>query len=106
MVVVVHVDDNLAHAKDQATMKRFATELGSKFNVKLMVETFGIEKASRTSAFSRVPTLSKADKPQTSDEKGGTVEIPYREAVEVLMWTAKITRPNIVCAVHAAPRLC
>ena len=28
MVVVVHVDDILAHAKDQATMDRFAAELG------------------------------------------------------------------------------
>ena len=30
MVVVVHVNDNLGHAKGQATMKRFATELGSR----------------------------------------------------------------------------
>ena len=34
MVVVVHVDDILAYAKDQATMDRFATELGQKFNLK------------------------------------------------------------------------
>ena len=32
MVVVVLVDDILAHAKDQATMDRFAAELGQKFN--------------------------------------------------------------------------
>ena len=31
MVVVVHVDDILAHAKDQATMDRFAVDLGQKF---------------------------------------------------------------------------
>ena len=34
MVVAVHVDDILARAKDQATMERFAAELGRKFNLK------------------------------------------------------------------------
>ena len=34
MVVVVHVDDILAHAKDQATSNRFAVELGQKFKLK------------------------------------------------------------------------
>ena len=36
MVVVVHVDDILAHVKDQATMDRFAAELGQKFRLKDM----------------------------------------------------------------------
>ena len=36
MVMVVHVDDILAHAKDQATMDRFAAELGQKFKLKDM----------------------------------------------------------------------
>ena len=36
MAVVVHVDDILAHAKDQATMDRFAAELGQKFKLKDM----------------------------------------------------------------------
>ena len=36
MVVVVHVDDILGHAKDQATMDRFATELGQKSKLKDM----------------------------------------------------------------------
>ena len=36
MVVVVHVDDILAHAKDLATMGGFATELGQKFKLKDM----------------------------------------------------------------------
>ena len=31
MVVVVHVDDILTHANDQATMERFAAELGRTF---------------------------------------------------------------------------
>ena len=34
MVVVVHVDDILAEAKYQATMDRFAAELGQKFKLK------------------------------------------------------------------------
>ena len=36
MVVVVHVDDILAHAKDHATMKSFAAEFGKKFKLKDM----------------------------------------------------------------------
>ena len=36
MVVVVHVDDILAHGKDQAAMDRFAAELGQKFKLKDM----------------------------------------------------------------------
>ena len=36
MVVVVHVDDIYAHAEDQATMDRFAAELGQKFKLKGM----------------------------------------------------------------------
>ena len=36
MVVVVHVDDILTHAKDQATMDRFTAELGQKFKLKDM----------------------------------------------------------------------
>ena len=36
MVVVTHVDDIRNHAKDQATMERFAAELGKKFKLKDM----------------------------------------------------------------------
>ena len=36
MVVVARVDDILTHVKSQATMERFATELGRKFNLKDM----------------------------------------------------------------------
>ena len=56
MVVFMHVDDILAHA--QATMKRFAAELGEKFKEKPVVEKFVVEKAWRTPASSGVPTLS------------------------------------------------
>ena len=106
MVVIVHVDDNLAHAKDQATMERLTAELGSKFKVKSMVETFGVEKANRTPASSGVPTLSKLDKLQASEEKESIVKIPYREAVEARMWTVTTTRPYIACAVRAVTGCC
>ena len=59
MVVFMHVDDILAHA--QATMGRFTAELGEKFKLKSMVEKFGVEKARRTRASSRVPTLSPSE---------------------------------------------
>ena len=55
MVVFMHVDGILVHG--QATMERFAAELGEKFKMKSMVEKFGIEKARRTPRSSRVPTL-------------------------------------------------
>jgi hypothetical protein len=41
MVVVVHVNDILAHSKDQATMDRFAAELGHKFKLKDMMSEAG-----------------------------------------------------------------
>ena len=56
MMVFMHVDDILAHT--QVTMERFAGELGEHFKVKSMVEQFGVEKARRTPAFSRVSTFS------------------------------------------------
>ena len=58
MVVVVHVDDILAHVP--ATMERFPAELGGKFKVESMVEKFGVEKASRRPASSGVPALSQS----------------------------------------------
>lgn len=41
MVVVVPVNEILVEAKDQATMERFATELGRKFKFKDMVDDKG-----------------------------------------------------------------
>ena len=58
MMVVVHVIDILAHAKNKATIEKFAAELGEKFKVKSMVEKFAVEKASRTPASLGAPTLS------------------------------------------------
>ena len=56
MVVFMHVDDIFAHA--QVTRERLASELGEKFKVKSMVETYGVERARRAPASSGVPTLS------------------------------------------------
>ena len=55
MVVFAPVDDIL---RAEATMEGFAAELEEKFKVKSMVEKFGNEKASRTSASSGVLILS------------------------------------------------
>ena len=135
MVVVVHVDDILAHAKDQATMDRFAAELGQKFKLKdmgdaryymgchikrnrkarelkldqhlymeSMVKRFDVKKVTKRPAASGVPTLSKADEPWNPEEKEKMRKFPYREAVEALMWTATMTRPDIACAVRAVAR--
>ena len=104
MVLVVHVDDNLAHAKDQATMERFAAELEANFEVKSMVEKFGVEKASRTPAYSRVPALSKRTSRKLQRRKGDMLKFPYREAIGALMWTETTIRPDIACAVRAVAR--
>ena len=94
MVVVVHVDDILAHVKDQATMDRFAAELVQKFKlndmgdagsymgchitrrkvrelkfdqhlyVESVVKRFDVKKATKIPAASGVSTLSKADEPR------------------------------------------
>ena len=61
MVVVVHVDDILAHAIDQATMERFATNFGTNLKLKGICDD---------KTYTRVPTLSKANKAQTSGKKG------------------------------------
>ena len=61
VVVVVHVDDNLAHSRGQATMERFAVELKRKFKLKDMDDD---------NYYARVPTLSKADGPG-----GGRIDV-------------------------------
>ena len=58
MVVVVHVDDILAHVP--VTVERFPAELGRKFKVEPMVEKFGVKMASRTPASSGVAALSQS----------------------------------------------
>ena len=68
MGVVVHMDDILAHAKDQATMERFAAELEKMFNLKDMGDG---------NYYEELPTLSKADGPQTPKEEEDMLKFPY-----------------------------
>ena len=58
MVVFMHVGDILAHT--EATMGRFAAELGETFKVKSMVEKFGVEKTRMAPASPGLPTLSSS----------------------------------------------
>ena len=69
MVMVVHVDDILAHAKNQATRVRLTAGLGEKFQVKSMVEKFGVAKVRRAPASLGVPTFLQVDEPQIPEEK-------------------------------------
>ena len=39
IMVIVHVDNNFAHAKYQVTMERFTAELGNKLKLKNMGDT-------------------------------------------------------------------
>ena len=61
MVVLVHMDDILAHA--QATVERFAAELGEKVSNDVDGKKFGVEKARKTPASSGVPTLFQVNEP-------------------------------------------
>ena len=54
MVVFLRVDN--IHAHVQATMVRFATELGDESNEKSMVDKFGVKDTSRTPAYLGVST--------------------------------------------------
>ena len=79
--------------------KALELKLDQHLYVKSVMATFGVQKASRVSASSEVPTLSKADEPQTQ-EKDNMLKFPYRDAIEKLMWTATMTRPDIGCVVR------
>ena len=61
MVVLVHMDDILAHA--QATVERFAPELGEKVSNDVDGKKFSGENARRTPASSGVPTLFQSNEP-------------------------------------------
>ena len=50
MVVLIHMNDILAHA--QVTMERFAADLGEKFKVKSIIDTFDVDKTSKALASS------------------------------------------------------
>ena len=102
MEVVVHVDDILAHAKDQATMDRFAAELGQKFKLKDMGDTGYYMDCHITK--NRKARELKLD--QYLYVESMAKRFPYREAVGALMWTATMTRPDIACDVRAVARFC
>ena len=53
-----------------------------------------------------VSTLSKADEPQTPEDKEEMLKFPYREAGGAFMWKATMTQPYIACAVRAVARFC
>ena len=71
-----------------------------------MMEKFGVEKTNTIPASLKVPTLSKADKSQTPEEKEEMLNLPYREAVGALVWTATMTRSDMACVVRAVARSC
>ena len=57
MVVFVHMDDILGHAR----WRGLAMSLEERFKVKSMVKKFGIEKTRRVPVSSRVSTLSSSE---------------------------------------------
>ena len=71
-----------------------------------MMEKFSVEKTNTIPASLEVPTLSKADEPQTPEEKEEMLNLPYREAVGALVWTATTTRSDMACVVRAVARSC
>ena len=50
-----------------------------------MVEKFGVEKVSKIPASLGVPTLSRTDEQQTSEERKEVFQFPYQEAVGAFM---------------------
>ena len=72
-------------------------KLGQYLYVESMVKRFDIKKATEILAASGVPTLLKADEPRNPEEKEEMRKFSYQEAVGALMWTATMTRPDIVC---------
>ena len=81
-------------------------KLDQRLYVKSMVEKFGIEKASRKPACSAVPTLSKADEPQTPQEKKYMLNFPYWEAVRARTWMSTMARPYFTSAVRDVASFC
>ena len=136
MVVVVHVDDILAHTKDQAMMDRFAAELGQKFKLKDLVDAGycmgchitrnrkacelkfdqhlyveSMVKRFDVKKATKIPAASGVPTLSKADEPRNQEEekirkLPCREVVGALMWTATMTRPDIACAVRAVARFC
>ena len=75
-----------------------------RFEVKSMVEKFGVEKAEGHQLLRWCQHSLQVNEPQTPEEEEDMLGFPYRKALGVLMWTATITRPDIACAVNAWTR--
>ena len=86
--------------------KAHELKLDQRLYVKSMVEKFDVKTARRVPALSGVPALSKADEPQTPEEKKDMLKFPYQEEVGALMRVATMTRPDIASGVRAVARFC
>ena len=64
--------------------KALELKLDQHLYVKSVMETFGVQKASRVPSSSEVPTLSKTDELQTQ-EKYKMLKFPCRDALGILM---------------------
>ena len=103
IMVFRHVDNILAHA--QATMEKFAAELGETFKVNSMVEKLGVEKARKTPASGGCQPFLQVNGPQTREEgEEDMLKFPHQDPVGVLVWTAAMMQPYIACAVRAVAR--
>ena len=71
-----------------------------------MMETFGIQTASRTPAPSGVTTLSKADGPQTPEEKEDIFNVPIPGGSGGAHVDGNDDTSHIVYAVRAVARFC
>ena len=72
--------------------------------MRTITSKFNVEKTSTTPAAAGAKPLSKNNAPQTeaeTEEMRVTPDrVPYREAVGALMWTAMMTRLDVVYAAH------
>ena len=136
IVVVVHVNDILAHAKDQATIERFDAELGRKCKLKDMVDAkyymgchITRDRKARESKLDqhlcvksmvgtfgintvcRIPASSGVTTLSEANEPYTPEEkymlnFPYREVVGALMLTVTMIRSDTACMVRAVARFC
>lgn len=65
-----------------------------------MIKSFKIVERSKTPVTTGAAALPKIDGPRNGDEANNMRNIPYREAVEALMWIATLTRLHLSFAAH------
>ena len=71
-----------------------------------ITKQFGIDKTAMVPATIGVESLSEEHGPKTPEEKKHMTKIPYREAVEALMWTSTMARSDISSAVRTVAKIC